>query len=77
MHPAKKKKKLIYIFFRSATTREADKKIDKKIMIKDTGLKMTEAIRKLGYNEQILTVYSSLVGETASDANSFTRRLIR
>ena len=65
------------IFCRSATTREPDKKIYKKIMIKDTSLKMTEAIRSLGFNDQMLTVYSSLIGETAADTNSFTRRLIR
>ena len=72
-----RQKIILNLFFRSATTREADKKIDKKIMIKDAGLKMTEAIRNLGYNEQMLTVYSSLIGEKALDTNSFTRRLIR
>ena len=70
MHP---EKFTLHLFFRDATTRNAGKKI----VIKDLGLEMTETIRKLGFNDQILTVYSSLMGEKALDTDSFTRRLIR
>ena len=64
---------ILHIFLRDATTRDAGKKI----VVKDLGLEMTETIRKLGFNDQILTVYSSLMGEKALDTDSFTRRLIR
>ena len=34
-------------------------------------------IKDLGFNEQILTAQSSLLGETAKDENSFTKALLR
>jgi hypothetical protein len=38
---------------------------------------MAVNIRKQGYNDNILKVQSSLLGEKAADSNSFTTRLIK
>ena len=46
-------------------------------MIKDRGLDMAMKIRERGFNDNILKVHSSLLGEKASDSNSFTKRLLR
>ena len=43
----------------------------------DYGFTMKEDIKKLGFNERILVVHSALLGDTAKDTNSFTKRLIR
>jgi len=43
--------------------------------IKDVGLDLKMDIKKLGYNNKIMTVSSALLGDTASDSNSFTWRL--
>merc|ERR1719193_3067050 len=45
--------------------------------IQDTGFERKQEIKKLGFNDQILIVSSTLLGETASDTNSFTLRLTR
>merc|ERR1712080_21669 len=38
---------------------------------------MGQEIKKLGFNDQILIVSSTILGDTASDTNSFTLRLTR
>ena len=63
-------------FLRNASTRDVAA-AKKKIKIKDKSLQMIMNIRELGYDDQILKVHSSQLGETASDSNSFTGRLLR
>ena len=60
--------------FRNARTR-GDSRPPLEIL--DKGLKMAVNIRKQGYNNNILKVNSSLLGEKAADSNSFITRLIR
>ena len=43
--------------------------------VKDKGLDLKMDIKELGYNDKIMTVSSALLGDTASDSNSFTWRL--
>ena len=46
-------------------------------MIKDKGLDMALKIREYGFDDNIVKVNSSLLGEAAADSNSFTKRLLR
>ena len=39
------------------------------------GFEKKQKIKKLGFNDQILVVNSTLFGETAADTNSFTLKL--
>ena len=41
----------------------------------EDGFERKQEIKKLGFNDQILIVSSTLLGETASDTNSFTLKL--
>ena len=41
----------------------------------EDGFERNQEIKKLGFNDQILIVSSTLLGETASDTKSFTLRL--
>ena len=41
------------------------------------GFNLKMKIRNLGFNDQILIINSSLLGDTAKDSNSFTQRLLR
>ena len=41
------------------------------------GFNLKMKIRELGFNDQILIINSSLLGDTAKDSNSFTQRLLR
>ena len=43
----------------------------------EDGFERKQEIKKLGFNDQILVVSSTLLGDTASDTNSFTLRLTR
>ena len=60
--------------FRNASTRGPSAP---PLMVQDKSLNMAIQIRKQGYNDNILKVNSSLSGETASDENSFIKRLLR
>ena len=41
----------------------------------EDGFERKQEIKKLGFNDQILVVNSTLFGETAADTNSFTLKL--
>ena len=41
----------------------------------EDGFERKQEIKKLGFNDQILIVSSTLLGETTSDTNSFTLKL--
>ena len=43
----------------------------------EDGFERKQEIKKLGFNDQILIISSTLLGDTASDTNSFTLRLTR
>ena len=49
-----------------------------KLAVKNVrGFKLKMDIKKLNFNDQILLINSSLVGDKAKDNNSFTQRLLR
>ena len=49
-----------------------------KIAVKnERGFKLKMDIKGLNFNDQILIIKSSLLGDTAKDNNSFTQRLLR
>ena len=43
----------------------------------EKGFNLKMKIKKLNFNNQILVINSSLLGDTAKDNNSFTQRLLR
>ena len=43
----------------------------------ERGFNLKMDIKRLGFNDQILIINSSLLGDTAKDSNSFTQRLLR
>ena len=43
----------------------------------EDGFERKQEIKKLGFNDQILVVNPTLFGETASDTNSFTLKLMK
>ena len=43
----------------------------------ERGFKLKMDIKDLGFNDQILVINSSLLGDKAKDNNSFTQRLLR
>ena len=43
----------------------------------ERGFKLKMNIKELNFNDQILVINSSLVGDKAKDNNSFTQRLLR
>ena len=45
--------------------------------IRDDGVALKHEIQATGVNNRMVVVFSSLLGEEASDTNSFTRRLVR
>jgi hypothetical protein len=45
--------------------------------IKDDGFEFKQQIQKAGYDDRMVTVYSSLLGDTASDSDSFVWRLLK
>ena len=49
----------------------------KDIIIEDRAFKLKKKIKDLNFNDQILIVNSSLLGDTAKDTGSFTQNLIR
>ena len=49
-----------------------------KVAVKNVrGFKLKMDIKELNFNDQILLINSSLVGDKAKDNNSFTQRLLR
>ena len=49
-----------------------------KVVVKNVrGFKLKMDIKELNFNDQILVINSSLVGDKAKDNNSFTQRLLR
>ena len=49
----------------------------KEVEVLDSGFEKKENIKKLGFDDRILVVKSALLGDTAKDTHSFTKRLIR
>lgn len=43
----------------------------------ERGFRLKMDIKKLNFNDQILVINSSLLGDAAKDNNSFTQRLLR
>ena len=43
----------------------------------ERGFKLKMDIKDLGFNDQILIINSSLLGDKAKDNNTFTQRLLR